>query len=574
MKRNSCLNHIFRLIWNHTLQVWVAVAETTASSGKAGATQRRVAAAALLALGGNAVLAGPGGGQVTAGSGSISMAGGVTTVRQTSATLNLGWQSFNVGATDTVNFIQPSASAVAVNRVLGNDGSQILGRINANGQVWLINPNGILFGRDAQVNVGGLVASTLDMADSAVGSGTARFAGNSRASVLNLGQITAADGGSVALLGHSVTNTGSISARLGTVALGAGSAATLTFDGSSLLSLRIDDSALNALADNGGLLRADGGQVLMSAGARNALLASVVNNTGVVQARTVEQREGSIVLLGGMAAGTTQVEGRLDASAPDGGNGGFIETSAAKVHVSDSARVTTLAAQGQAGIWLIDPTDFTVAVSGGDMTGAAVASALAGGGFSIQSSSGVSGTGGNVNINDAVAWSANGLTLNAAANINLNAALTGTGTASLALQYGQGAVAASNTAKYNVNAPVTLPAGSHFSTQLGSNGSVVSYTVITSLGLAGSSTGTDLQGMAGGLSGNYALGADIDASTTAAWNSGAGFAPVGDSATPFLGTLAGLGHRISGLTINRPTTDYVGLFGQSATTAPPSARLT
>jgi filamentous hemagglutinin family protein len=152
------LNHIFRLVWSQAQQCWVAVAETARSRGKTGRTRRRLVAATVLAiLPLVQAQAGPGGGQITAGSGSISSTGLVTTVRQNSATLSLGWQSFNVGPGETVNFIQPSSTAIAVNRVLGADGSQILGRIHGNGQVWLINPNGILFGRDAQVNVGGLV---------------------------------------------------------------------------------------------------------------------------------------------------------------------------------------------------------------------------------------------------------------------------------------------------------------------------------------------------------------------------------------------------------------------------------
>ncbi len=579
------MNHIHRSIWNVCSCTFVAVAENTNSRGKpasAGPAARvRVGRQAGDGLGlstagpapawltlslmlafAPTLQALPTGGQVAAGSATLVRAVATTTVTQTSPNLVINWQSFNLGATETVNFVQPTSQAIAVNRIADVNGSQIQGRINANGQVWLINPNGVLFGRDAQVNVGGLVASTLDSIDGALNGNSRRFAGDSRAGVLNLGQITAADGGSVALLGHQVSNQGSIKVRLGTVALGAGSAVTLSFDGSRLLNLRIDENLLGALTENGGLLRADGGQVLMSAGARNTVLASVVSNTGVVEARTVEQHEGRIVLLGGMAAGSTRVDGRLDASAHDGANGGFIETSAAKVSVADSARVTTAAPQGRAGTWLIDPTDFTVSASGGDMTGAAVASALAGGNFTVQSSNGASGSAGNVNINDTVAWGANQLTLNAEANISLNAALTGTGTASLSLQYGQGAVASGNAAKYSVNAPVTLPAGNNFSTKLGSDGSVIAYTVITRLGAAGSSTGADLQGLAGNLSGNYALGADIDASSTASWNSGAGFAPVGDSSTAFTGKLAGLGHMVSDLTIYRPSSDNVGLFGQ------------
>ena len=249
------------------------------------------------------------------------------------------------------------------------NGSEILGHLDANGQVYLINPNGIIFGQGAQVNVGGLVASTLDVSDSSLSGNARSFAGNGTGSVINEGTINAADGGYVALLGNRVSNQGVITAQLGTVALGAGSGVTLDFSGNRLVHLQVDQSTLNNLAANKQLIAADGGLVIMTAGARDALLASVVNNTGVIEARTVENHNGTIELLGGMTAGTVHVGGTLDASAPNGGNGGFIETSAAHVEVANDARITTAAATGLTGSWLVDPQDFTIAPSGGDITG-------------------------------------------------------------------------------------------------------------------------------------------------------------------------------------------------------------
>ena len=571
MHRHGSLNHVYRLVWSHVLNAWVAVAETSRGRGKGSRRKLAAAAAAMTALAlGAPALAAPTGGQVVAGTASISQQGNSTTIRQSSQQAALNWNSFNVGANETVNFVQPSARALAVNRIFDNNGTQILGRVNANGQVYLINPNGVLFGRGAQVNVGGLVASTLDVDNASLGGSKHAFGGNGTGQVINEGTLRAADGGYIALLGRQVSNQGSISARLGTVALGAGSAATLSFDGARLLQLQIDQSTLNNLAENGGLIRADGGQVLMSAGARDSLLASVVNNTGVIEARSVEQRDGSIVLLGGMAAGTTHVAGTLDASAPTGGNGGFIETSAAHVKIDDGVRISTAAAQGRAGTWLIDPVDFTIAASGGDISGATLSANLRNGSVVIQSTQGGSGTAGDVHVNDKVSWSANQLTLNAQRNININATLNGSGTASLALEYGQGAAAAGNTATYQLGngAQVNLPAGQNFSTKLGADGIRTGYTVITALGSYRSVTGTDLQGINGKLDGNYVLGASIDASATAsaAWNPdwwNAGFVPLGRD-TAFSGIFDGLGHSINQLSMMSGYGGGSGLF--SATT--------
>ncbi|NML48472.1 filamentous hemagglutinin N-terminal domain-containing protein [Ramlibacter sp. G-1-2-2] len=569
------MNHVYRIIWNDSTGAYQAVAETAGGRGKK-SLGKKARAARLLGLAGlvaGSALAEPTGGQISAGQGSIQQAGPVTTIRQDSSKLAINWQSFSVGTQETVNFVQPGASAIALNRVVGTDGSSILGNINANGQVFLLNPNGVLFGRSAQVNVGGLLASTLSMSDADFLAGRYVLQGNGTGVVRNEGTLNAAPGGYIALVGAQVQNSGTITADKGTAALAAGNKVTLDFAGDGLLRLSVDEGTLNALAANGGVIRADGGTAVLTARAADTLAATVVNNTGLIQARTLENRNGTIRLLGGSNGGTVQVDGTLDASAPNGGNGGFIETSGATVKVSDSAHITTQAAQGQTGKWLIDPTDYTVAASGGDMTGAALSNALTTTDVEIQSTAGGSAGSGDVNINDTVSWSANTLTLNAQRNVNINAVMSGSGTAGLALWYGQGAVAANNTASYNVNAPVDLASSGSFQTKLGSDGTPINWTIITSLGAQGSTTGTDLQGINGNLAGYYVLGSDIDASATAGWNGGKGFEPLGNPssnvlyATQFTGAFDGLNHSVKNLTINN-TVDpgsyqggfYVGLF--------------
>jgi hypothetical protein len=449
--------------------------------------------------------------------------------------------------------------------VIGADPSSILGNLSANGKVFLVNPNGILFGKGASVNVGGLVASTLNISDSDFMAGNYKFAG-AGGSVLNQGSIHA-DGGYVALLGANVSNQGIINARLGSVALAAGNAITLDVAGDGLLNVAINEGAVQALVNNGGMIQADGGQVLMTAQAAGNLLQTAVNNTGVIQAQTIENHNGVIKLLGDMQSGTVNVGGKLDASAPDTGNGGFIETSAAHVKVNDNARITTSAPQGLTGSWLIDPADYTIAASGGDITGAQLSANLASTNVTILSTSGSNGTNGDINVNDAVSWNAsNKLTLNAQNNINIRSNMSVNGQGTLALEFGQGALAAGNTSDVLImGGVVNLFILAKFTTKQGSDGAVKSYLVINSLGAAGSTNKKNLQGMSGGLATNFVLGANINAAATSAWNGGAGFLPIGDGATPYTGTFNGLGHTISNLTINRSTTDQVGLFGQVGT---------
>jgi filamentous hemagglutinin family protein len=568
------MNRIYRLAWNRALGCFVPASEMTPCRGKgsSGRSGRAIyggkrgatalAAAAIVSMSGLAARAGPTGGQIVAGSGTIKQSGTITNINQASQDLSLNWATFNIATRETVNFVQPSVSAIAVNRILDTNGTQILGHLNANGQVYLINPNGILFGRGAQVNVGGLIASTLDVSDAASSGTTKSFSGTGSGSVVNEGTITAATGGSVVLLGNRTGNTGVITAELGTVALGAGRAATLTFNGDRLVHMQIDQSVLNSVAQNGGLLHADGGRVIMSAGAKDTLLASVVNNTGVIEARTVDDRGGTITLLGGMAAGTVQVGGTLDAGAPNGGRGGAIETSAAQVQVADNAKVSTSSSTGLYGSWLIDPQDFTVAASGGDISGAALSNSLATTAVVLQSSAGATAGSGDVNVNDKVSWSANTtLTLTASNNVNVNATITASGnTAGLVINpntaNGSEIASGAGTFQLNNGASINLPGSAPSLSIAGS-----AYVVINSLGAAGSTTGTDLQGVNGGLAAHYALGSNIDASATAAWNGGAGFTPIGTIASPFTGTFDGLGHAISNLTINLPSMNFVGVFG-------------
>ncbi len=397
---------------------------------------------------------GPVGGSVAAGGANIANNGANTTITQSTSNVVINWQSFSIGSGHTVQFVQPGSTSVALNRVLGGDPSIILGTLTSNGRVFLLNPNGVIFGQGSSVNVGGLVASTMSISDGDFMAGNYAFSDAGPGSVVNQGNITAADGGYVALMGRSVSNQGVISARLGTVALAAGEAVTLDVAGDGLLNVSVSQGAMNALVENGGMIRADGGRVLLTAQAAGNLLNTVVNNTGVIQAQTIENRNGTILLLGDMQTGTVNVGGTLDASAPGGGNGGFIDTSAARVNVRDGVRVTTAAPQGTTGQWLIDPRDFTIGSAPGDnISGATLSAQLVTNNITI-STAGAGTQNGDIFVNDAVSWSASGgpttLTLNADRNVDINAAITATN-GNLAVCCGQ---------DINVNAAITTTNGS------------------------------------------------------------------------------------------------------------------
>ncbi len=433
------MNRTYQSIWDDRTGTFVAVSEIAHCAGRrsspgiacpqpgTGFAVKGLVLALMLSFGAP-IQALPVGGTVSLGSATISKGAASTTITQSTQDAAINWLSFNISAGEAVRFVQPGSNSVTLNRVLGADPSSIQGSLSANGRVFLVNPSGIVFGKGAQVNVGGLVASTLDLSDGNFAAGNYRFSGAGSGAVLNQGDIHA-DGGFVALLGASVGNEGVITTRLGTVALAAGSAITLDLAGDGLLNVTVNQGAVDALVRNGGLIQADGGQVILSAQAAGSLLASAVNNTGVVQAQTLENHNGSIRLLGGMQAGAVSVAGRLDASAPQGGDGGAIETSAARVHVADSAVVTTRSAQGRGGNWLIDPTDFTVA-AGADIAGATLSANLVTTSVTILSSSGSAGVNGDINVNEAVTWTASGapttLTLNAVNDVNFNAAVTAT----------------------------------------------------------------------------------------------------------------------------------------------------
>lgn len=325
MKRAS-LNHLYRLVWSDADQAFVAVAEHSTSRGKRGGMVGFLAAVGL--LGSGAVLAAdlPTGGTIVGGSGAISQNGSHMVVDQQTGKLVTNWNSFDIGADASVTFNQPGANSIALNRVIGGgNASQILGKLDANGQVWLLNPNGVVIGKGAEVNVGGLVASSLQISDQDFLAGKTTLNGGAGAgAVLNQGSVNAAPGGVVALIGPQVGNSGTISTPGGSTVLAAGDRVSLDFQGDGLVGVNVERGVFDAAVRNEGHISADGGMVALSARSADALLNSVINNTGVIEAKGLVERGGRILLDGDAEGGLTQVAGTLDVSSENGKGGSIV----------------------------------------------------------------------------------------------------------------------------------------------------------------------------------------------------------------------------------------------------------
>ncbi|CAG9298032.1 two-partner secretion domain-containing protein [Celerinatantimonas diazotrophica] len=545
------MNHIYRSIWNAARQVWQVTSELGSRQVKSATKSVLKLAAGMLILVSTHVLAElPTGGQVVAGQGSIAQADSSMTIHQSSQNMVVNWNSFSIGKQNKVQFVQPGSSSAVLNRVTGSEVSSIRGQLSANGRVFLINPNGVSFSKNAQVNVGALVTSTLGISNKDFMSGHYTFSGDSNNAVINQGNITTAEGGYVAMIAAKIINTGHITTPKGATLMGAGS--TVTLDMGGPVKIQVNKSLLDTYIEQGGAIKANGGLIYLTAKAADALSSSVINHTGISQAQTLSSNAtGEIVLLGDMKNGHINVAGTLDASAPKQGNGGFVETSAAHVKIAANTNVTTLAKTGKTGQWLIDPTDFNIDSGSATQTSSGIgATTLSNnlGTNNVTLATSATDTGselGDINVNAAVSWSSNNtLTLNAHNNININASINASGDSSgLALNYGgytQNSTVTNGT-DYNINAPVTL-SGSNASLSINGH----SYSLIHSLAEA-------RQYFASGK-GNYALAEDLDLSNLPTQT---------EAIIPSLdGIVTGLGHTVSHISISSDLYGNVGLFGE------------
>ncbi|ALV07855.1 YDG domain-containing protein [Roseateles depolymerans] len=316
----------------------------------------------------------PGTATVVSGQADITRTTNAVTIKQNTQKLITNWTDFSVEAGKTVTFVQPSQNAVALNRVTGKDVSTIAGTLASNGRVFLINPNGVLVTSGANVSLGSLVASTLDLNDDDFLSGAYRFTGKSTGSVINKGRIvtsTEAGDAYIALIANEVGNEGSLHAGPhGTAALAAGNDVTLQLGGP--IQLRVQGDAAKAVINNSGSVIAPSGQVLLTASGDSSLKAVTINQSGILNASSVTQEPGGRVRLtapqgdiaisgtvvsdgsleGGelsIASGTVTLSGKLSAAASSSGEGrgGTVGVDAATtLNISKAASVLATGATG------------------------------------------------------------------------------------------------------------------------------------------------------------------------------------------------------------------------------------
>ena len=349
------MNRNYRLVFNRSVQTWQAVAEFARACGKSKSESQHSSSVATslpklkklavcIALGqiSGMAYALPTGVDVQFGQATFQTIGNNLSINQGTKQLIANWQSFGIAANESVQLLQPN-QGVALFRVVGSEASQIYGSLSTTGSLFLINTNGVLFGQGAQVDVGSLVATSMNISNADFLNGHYQFnAYGSTGSVINQGVIKASDGGYIVLLGNEVKNSGTLTANNGSVIMGSAQSAMLDFYGNGLVKARLSGNALNALVEQTGTIQADGGAVQLATNSRS----SAVNVSGLVQANSLVERNGVIRLEGGDNA-KVSVNGTLNAAGNQtGSKGGTIEVTGEQVALFKGAK---LDASGDAG---------------------------------------------------------------------------------------------------------------------------------------------------------------------------------------------------------------------------------
>lgn len=294
------MNHIYRIVWNHSMACWQAVSEIGKGKHKVKSqkntdlktsqlqifTQIKPLALLISLITSTITIAAPQGGIVSAGTANIQQQGATTHIHQSSQNAVINWQSFNVKPSESVNFHQPNHNAATLNRVIGHERSVIEGAINAKGNIFISNPNGMLIGNNAQINVGSLVATTQKISDDDFMKGNYQFDGKAGGSIENLGNIQVPKGGVVALIAPIVKNNGKITAHEGKVLLASAESFSIRLPNDHF-SYTLKRGTLQGLVDNGGAILADGGHIVLTTKGISAVKKSVVKHSGTIEANTV-----------------------------------------------------------------------------------------------------------------------------------------------------------------------------------------------------------------------------------------------------------------------------------------------
>ena len=371
--------------------------------------------------------------QVTHGVVTVNQSAGSTQVVQSSQQAILEWKSFNIAAGEKTQFVQPNANAIALNRINPSQGvSQIYGSLTANGTIILINGAGIHFGSGSVINVGGLVATTSNISNANFLAGKYIFdqASPYNGSIINDGQIRAARYGLIALLGSNVVNNGLIRATLGTVLLATGDKFTLDFYGDQLINFSVDaSSSQGGRIKNTGEIFANGGKILVSAQAAQGVLDNVIDMQGVLQANSVAQHNGEIILSANQ--GTVRVSGKLTAAGKHANHGGSIQILANNIDLTPTAQLNVDGITGGGNIVLSgnNGTADSIIMSKASLVSAQGFQSAAGGSIylagktlnlaGIVNVSSQSGKGGKIKLQ------ADNFTLDTYAYLNANGGLTG-----------------------------------------------------------------------------------------------------------------------------------------------------
>ena len=277
---------------------------------------------------------------VVSGSANFNKDGNKLTINQNSDKLITNWSSFNIGKENKVEFKQPNITSTALNRVNSNDPTHIYGSLKSNGKIILINPNGVLFKDGARVDVGSIIASTLNLKDKDFIDDKYVFEKNGFSGVVNnQGDIKALEGGTIAIIAPQVENKGEIETTNGTVALISGEKVKLSLNGNSLIQYSIERGVLNALIDNKQALKVDDGTIILSAKGVKEVKNAVIKNSGSLRADGITKKGGKIYL---SASNGKVLNSGVIAANSQQNQGGSIRVTAENIQIDENSKISTV----------------------------------------------------------------------------------------------------------------------------------------------------------------------------------------------------------------------------------------